>query len=296
MQVHPCAGYLPDNLNRRVNKPMRLLLTSLVLLFLSGCVNVGGKMADVLSGAVLNQRDPATVRDGLPAYLLLLDGMILEEPDNVDLLAAGSRLYGAYAGAFVKNPRRMQLMSGQALQYARRAMCPDLEVVCSALDKPLDQFRQALTQVQKPGPVYYYAVAWAGWIQANSDDWQAIADLPKVEAMMSRVLQLDETYDHGGAHLYMGVLLTLRPASLGGQPEQGRRHFERALELSQDHNLMVKVLYAKYYARLVFDQKLHDRLLNEVLAADPDYPDLTLMNVLAQEQAQQLLDSSKDYF
>ncbi len=59
---------------------------------------------------------------------------------------------------------------------------------------------------------------------------------------------------------------------------------------------MVRVLYAKHYARLVFDKDLHDRLLNEVIAADPHAPGLTLINVLAQEQAHELLESGKDYF
>ena len=39
-----------------------------------------------------------------------------------------------------------------------------------------------------------------------------------------------------------------------------------------------------------------DRLLQEVLAADPRAPGLTLGNTLAQEQARQLLDGADDYF
>ena len=61
----------------------------------------------------------------------------------------------------------------------------------------------------------------------------------------------------------------MRPASLGGKPEEGKANFEKALALSQGRNQMVRVLYAQFYARLVFDQQLHDKLLNEVLAADP---------------------------
>jgi hypothetical protein len=59
---------------------------------------------------------------------------------------------------------------------------------------------------------------------------------------------------------------------------------------------MAKTLYAQYYARLVFDQELHDRLLNEVIGAPPEAPKLTLTNVLAQERAKALLASGKDYF
>ncbi|MBN1378033.1 MAG: TRAP transporter TatT component family protein [Gammaproteobacteria bacterium] len=277
----------------------RYLLSAILLLTVTACVNVGGRMAEALSNSVLNQRDPVTVRDGLPAYLLLLDGMIRDDPHNPSMLLAGARLYGAYAGAFVNEPARAQLMSTTALDYAQRALCLELKSLCAGLGQPMDQFNQILGTLNKKSDVpllYSYAVAWAGWIQANSGDWKAIADVPKVEAIMRKVLQLEEGYEQGSAHLYMGVLLCLRPASLGGQPEQGKEHFERALELSNGHNLMVKVLYARHYARLVFDQSLHDRLLQDVLVAGVEYPDLTLMNVLAQTQAKALLESSNDYF
>jgi hypothetical protein len=59
---------------------------------------------------------------------------------------------------------------------------------------------------------------------------------------------------------------------------------------------MVKVIFAKIYARMMFDRKLHDRLLKEVMAADPYVPDYTLLNTLAQIQAQELIDSADDYF
>jgi hypothetical protein len=110
------------------------------------------------------------------------------------------------------------------------------------------------------------------------------------------VLELDESYERGGAHLYLGVLSTLRPASMGGKPEEGRAHFERALELSDGRDLMVQVLFAESYGRLVFDRELHDELLQQVLAADPREPGLTLSNTLAQERAQALLASGNDYF
>lgn len=301
-----CALFTPTSIIRRTLdidmrrfEFTRYLLSAILLLTVTACVNVGGRMAEALSNSVLNQRDPVTVRDGLPAYLLLLDGMIRDDPHNPSMLLAGARLYGAYAGAFVNEPARAQLMSTTALDYAQRALCLELKSLCAGLGQPMDQFNQILGTLNKKSDVpllYSYAVAWAGWIQANSGDWKAIADVPKVEAIMRKVLQLEEGYEQGSAHLYMGVLLCLRPASLGGQPEQGKEHFERALELSNGHNLMVKVLYARHYARLVFDQSLHDRLLQDVLVAGVEYPDLTLMNVLAQTQAKALLESSNDYF
>jgi hypothetical protein len=66
--------------------------------------------------------------------------------------------------------------------------------------------------------------------------------------------------------------------------------------LSGGKNQMVRVLYAQYYARLVFDKELHDKLLNEVVAADVHATGLTLINTLAQQRAKKLLESGKDFF
>ena len=266
------------------------------LLQLGGCV---GNLAGTLSDAILNQSDPQTVEAGVPAYLILLDGMIASDPKDEDLLLAGARLYSAYASAFAAPAERAQRLSDRALGYARRAVCAEIESLCAAMSGPPGAYAQALAALDdKDDAPYLYGLgaAWAGSIQAHAESWQAIAELPKVQSTIERVLALDETHDRGGAHLYMGVLLCLRPAALGGQPETGRKHFERALELSGGKNLMVKVLYAKHYARLVFDRELHDRLLREVLAAPVDEPGLTLINTLAQAQAKELLAASAEYF
>jgi len=73
-------------------------------------------------------------------------------------------------------------------------------------------------------------------------------------------------------------------------------HFERALELSDGRNLSARTDYAEYYARLIYDRKLHDRLLNEVLQMPAQAPELTLINSLAKRRARLLLDSAEDYF
>ncbi|MFZ0483413.1 MAG: TRAP transporter TatT component family protein, partial [Desulfobacterales bacterium] len=138
--------------------------------------------------------------------------------------------------------------------------------------------------------------AWATWIQMHREDWNAVAEISRVEAIMQRVVELDESYQDGQAHLYLGVLASFIPPALGGKPDVGQKHFERALEISKDKNLMVKVLYAQHYARLMFDQKLYDRLLNEVLEAKTDVPGYTLSNTLAKKKARELIKSGKDYF
>lgn len=272
------------------------------LLVLAGCAALmrpaSNRFAENLTSSILDQNDVETVRDGAPAYLLAVDGLIEGDPGNAALLLTGARLYGAYASAFVEDEARARRLWDRALGYARRALCSENSKQCGALERPFDDFVLSLEAVDRSDvPVLYgFGAAWAGWVQAHSEEWGAVAEVPKIEALMRRVVDLDESYDHGGAHLYLGVLLTQRPASLGGQPEQGREHFERAIALSQGRNLMAKVLCARSYARLVFDRPLHDRLLREVLAADPQAPGLTLSNTLARDEARGLLDEADEYF
>jgi hypothetical protein len=59
---------------------------------------------------------------------------------------------------------------------------------------------------------------------------------------------------------------------------------------------MAKVLFARHYSRLMFDRKLHDRLLQDVLSADSVESGLTLRNTIAKEEARRLLATSAEYF
>ena len=274
----------------------------MLVMSLPGCAAIMGRVtsgvADSLSSAVLNQDDPELVRDGAPAYLIALDGMIESDPKNLDLLMSGASLYGSYAGAFVEDPKRASRLASRARGYGDRAICVQKKAFCGLSDLRFDDFVPALADAKKKDlpALYSYGSAWAGWVQANSGDWVAIADLPKVQAVMERVIALDDEYEDGMAHLYLGVLYTLRPASLGGQPDRGKVAFERALEISQRKNLYVHVMYAKQYARLVFEQELHDALLIEAIEADPVQPGLTLINTIAQDEAVFLLADGEDYF
>ena len=281
---------------------MRQLFTLVLLINLSGCASIISsatqKMADNLSLAMLNQDDLEIVRAGSPAYLIMLDSFIEGDPENVSMLISGSKLYGSYTSAFVEDEDRAKRLADKSLALAQRALCLDLKPVCKKLDAKLDDFLPILAKIKKPEqPILFaYASAWAGWIQVNTDDWNAIAQVPKLTAMLKRSVELDENYDDGAAFLYLGVLASQIPPSLGGKPEQGRAYFEKAQSLSAGKNLMVNVLFAEHYGRLVFDQELHDRLLKQVLDADINEPGLALVNTLARKKASELLAESPDYF
>ena len=280
---------------------LRTLLAATACALGAGCAAVVGKvtggLAADLSEAILNSDDPAVVRDGAPAYLIMLDALGQGGADP-DLLRASAALNSAYATAFVEDPARRRNFTDKALRLASRAACLEVAWLCEARTLPFADFeRLAATLAAKDVPAAYaLATAWAGWIQARSDDWNAVADLGRVKPLMARLVALDERYENGGPRLYMGVFETLLPPALGGKPELGRAHFERVLEITGGRHLLAKVFFAESYARLVFDRQLHDELLLEVVAADPRAGGLTLMNAIAQQQARALLASADDYF
>ncbi len=265
----------------------------------TGCSSVS-TVANGLTDAIMNQDDPKTVEDGGPAYLILIDGLIQGAPDNAGRLLAGARLYGAYTSMFVTDQARSTRMMSRARDYSRRAICQEYGDFCKVIDSPFEVFNAALkkdfTDDDDVPMLHTFAVIWAGYIKANKSDWNAVADLAKVKACVQRTIELDEKFDNGSAHLYMGLLTTLLPKALGGDPDAAKKSFERAIELSHGRNLMIKVHFAERYARLVFDKELHDRLLNDVINADTHAHRLTLINTLAQIKAKELLASGKEYF
>ncbi|NND45888.1 MAG: hypothetical protein HKN58_11240 [Xanthomonadales bacterium] len=269
---------------------------------LAGCASLIGSatggMADRLGAAILNQDDPETVRDGAPAFLLMLDSFVEGSPDDAAMLRAAAELYAAYGTVFVDDPARAQRLTRRGLDYGRRALCADNAASCESWSLPFDDFSRVLGQLDRAdsASAYTAGLAWLAFIRAHREDWSALAELPGAEALLLRVSELDRDYRPASVAHLLGVMNTLRPPALGGRFEEGQAHFERAIELSGDRNLGFKVDYARYYARTLYDRELHDELLEEVMAADPREAGLTLMNTIAQREARALLDSANDYF
>ena len=293
---------MTDSLIKSARGKLTRGILLLGLLAISGCASlissqVGG-LANSLSAAIYNNNDVESVGQAIPTFLVLIDSLIKTSPDSETMLRAGAQLNDAYAAGFVSDAERKKKLTDKSLAYAKAALCANDDDFCDLAELPHQEFLKQLATSDEDNIDYIYTlgVSWLSWIQAHSDDWLAITGLAKVEALLNRVVELDDSYENGSAHLYLGGIATLLPPALGGKPDEGRMHFDKAIEYSGGNNLMAKVVYAQMYARLVFDQELHDKLLNEVLASDPNVKNFVLMNTLAQREAKKLLASSDDYF
>jgi hypothetical protein len=279
-----------------------LLLALACLGLLSGCASMmrqaTGSLTDNLGHAIRNQDDPELVRDGAPSFLLVLDSLVEGAPEDPAVLASAAELYAAYGVLFVTDPGRADRLTRRAFGYGQRALCASDARGCGIAELRYPEFVEMLEYLDRNDvdALYTFSLSWFGYIRVHSADMAALAKLPYAEAALRRVQALDPEYEAAEVEHYMGVLSTLRPPALGGDFDAGAAHFERAIELTAGRNLAAKVDYARYWARTLYDREVHDRLLHDVLDADPVSDGYTLFNVLAQRQAAELLASADDYF
>jgi tetratricopeptide (TPR) repeat protein len=283
----------------------RSFLTILAFALATGCLSSQQIMTEKAPGlfrevalSANRQSDVALVRQGIPSYLMLLDGIIRSNPGNKDLLLAGAQAYAAYASVLEEDEQdRAAHLRETAKNYSLQALelTPPFQ---DALGKPLDVFQKKLKQVsQKDVPtLFWVGNIWGSWI-AGAEGPEAMADLPWVEALFERVLQLDPGYYYGGAHLFMAILLSARPEQFGGDLKKAEEHFQKARDYGKGKFLMTEVYYAQYYARQTLNRALFVNTLKSVLQSPAGTePDLTLANTLAQRKARKLLEQTDEFF
>ena len=246
------------------------------------------------------QTDATIIREGTPAYLMLVDGLLEAYPDNRDLLVAGCRAYASYAAMFVADdqPKVAEALYRKAKLYGFRALS-DRGDFGKAAAGSLDEFKSFLQRYKKEDvpALFWTASAWGGWISCDLGNVEAVGDLPVFGATLDRVLELDDTYDYGGPHLLKGVYLAVRAPVLGGGLAEAKIQFDLALSISGNKMLAGKVLFAQYYAVGIKDRHLFESTLREVMTAPADeIPELTLANTLAKEKAKKLLAKTEVYF
>jgi hypothetical protein len=190
-------------------------------------------LLEEVAKSTYQQSDLKMVREGMPAYLMLMDSMVEALPANEQLLINTAQAYSSFASVFVeaKDPEYAAVLYSKARMYAIRALgargLPD------PFHTDFDAPREGLNGLAKKDVPYLFwaAASWGSWIRLNLNSMEALAELPKVELMMKRALELDEGFYYGGPHIFMGILFASRPGLAGGDLVKARQHFLRALEL-----------------------------------------------------------------
>ncbi len=284
----------------------KFLLLFLILTVPAACISnkemtVGSTatLLEEISKSANKQSDLRVIREGMPAYLMLIDGMVEAVPENARLLLVAAQAYASFASAFIedKDQDYARVLFAKAKEYALRSLI--IRGIKEPVSKPFSKFEGAVNALDKDDVPYMFwsATCWGSWIRLNLGSIAAVAQLPRVEVLMKRVLVLDEQFYYGGPHLFMGILFASRPAIAGGDLEKAHHHFQKALAFSKDAFLMTRVYFASHYARKKFDKKLFVASLQQVLDTPADkIPQLTLLNTVAHQRAVELLAQTDDLF
>jgi len=259
-----------------------------------------GSILDYSFEALLEEEDLQLGEQAAAGNLKILEGLIKGDPHNPHLLILASRGFFSYALAFVEDidSDRAGNLYRRAVKYGDRALEERYSLSLLSIQS-LDRFKSIIDKFDTDDleAMFWTATSWSSWINLNLNNPAALADLPKVEVLMLKILELDETFYYGGANLFFGVYYGSRPPPLGGDPGKARNYFERCIKISGGNFLMHYVYYARYYAVQTQNQDLFSELLEKVVNASLDIlPEQRLVNAVAKKKAAKLLSEKENLF
>ncbi len=280
-----------------------------MVLLLSGC-STGQIVARGASPLINNgvaamnrETDLELARASMPANLKMLEALLIADPDNTAYQVQAAMGFYGYTLAFVETGIQPGDRERAASLY-RRARSHALIALEQAglsqatLTGNAAEFQQALAALDAEAvpALFWTASTWGKWIELQLDDPARLAELPRVEALMQRVLELDETYYYGGAHVFFGAYYGGRAPMFGGDFVRSAKHFDRAAAINQNQLLLVDVYRARYLLRQMGEREAFHASLSRVLDASVNDPELNLANALAKQEAAALLAQEKDLF
>ncbi len=299
----------------------RMAVAGMVLLALGGCSIqklAMKRVADMLSSeestVFTGDADIDLVGDALPFALKLYESILETVKDSPELYLATGKAFALYARAYVQMPAEMLPQErfedrqrgekrAKALYLRAQAyIARGLELRRPGLSRRImegDDWQGAIAEARREDApwLYWGALAWMGAFSTNTFDFEAMLTLPRVAAMIERVLAFDDGFDAGGAHEILVTYYGSLPPDLGGSDEKARTHYEKAVALSGGLKAGPYVALALAVSVKTQNAAEFKGLLGKALAIDIDRaPSLRLLNAVSQRQAAWLLDHIDDYF
>ena len=296
----------------------RSLVLVALLLALSGCSVrqlAVDRLGDAISqggGAFATDDDPELIRAAAPFSLKLIESLLDESPEHKGLLLAGARGFTQYAYAFLQQEAEESEAHdiAQALRLEDRARrlyrrARDYGLRGLAVRRPdfvrdlRSDPRRALAAVSAADVplLYWTAASWGALIGLSKSKPDVLGELPIVEAMMDRALELDEAFDGGAIHTFMIGYEAIRQGAPGDPAVRARRRFDRAMELSGGADAAPLLALAEAVCIPQQRRAEFEALLQQALRIDTDRgSENRLANMVAQRRARWLLSRTEHLF
>ncbi|MCS7230438.1 MAG: TRAP transporter TatT component family protein [Candidatus Kryptonium sp.] len=265
-------------------------------------IRYAGGIFDAGVKAIFSETDYEIAKSSIPANLKLLEALYNVDSLNEKTVTFLVQGYTGYALGFVEDddPQRAKLLYKRAFDYGMKFLKSKNKKFAESVDGDFEKFEKVLKSdfKRKDVPILFWtAMAWGSYVNLSRDDPDAIAQIPKIEAMVKRTIELDETYFYSSGNMFLGVLLSARPKLFGGDPEKGKEHFEKCIQISGGKFLLPYVFYARYYAVQTQDRELFEKLLNYVLESPPELlKDAELLNIIAKKKAEKFKNIGDELF
>lgn len=250
--------------------------------------------------------DLVLVGDALPFSLKLVESLLSQSPQHYGLLLTASRGFVLYSYAYVhfdadqvvaddldralELRRRARRLYLRALDYGLRALESTYPGFAVRLSEDPQKAVHEVTpeHAARVVPVLYWSAAALGLaISVSRHDAALLARLPEVDALLARALELDEGWNGGTLHEFQVTLVAA--GRLKADDEMVRRHYQRALQLSQGRRASLYVAYAEAASIPSQNRAEFSELLDKALSIDVDEePEHRLINALAQRRAKWL--------
>lgn len=286
------------------NKQKLFLVIFLAISFLlsAGCAKLAVRMStpalfNNITQSLFEECDAGLAESSIPASLKILEGLLINDPDNRDILRLLSMGFCGYSLLFVEkdDSARASEFYKRSFEYGVRSIGHSIKI--DEMNRiHLDKILINLDNSDFVSFVWA-TVSWNSWIRLNLDRPTAIAQSGLAFECIERLLEIEPGYLHGIPHILMGASLSARPPMLGGDYQKAKENFEKALSFSKRNFYLAQYYYARYYCVGVQDKALFEKLLNEVLKGNPAcLKDVCLINSVVQEMARELLENMDDYF
>jgi predicted anti-sigma-YlaC factor YlaD len=296
----------------------RLVLLSAILL--SAC-SVKRYAINQLGNALANtgttfsaDDDPDLIRAAVPFSLKLVESLLAESPRHEGLLLAAARGFTEYAYAFVQEDADELEDTNKVVATSMRARAAKLylrgrnyglrgiEVKHPGFAERLKANpKQAVKELKKSeAPIMYWtAISW-GAALAASHDFAMLPEIPRFEALIDRVMELDEGYDEGTVHTFLITYEMSRlngKGGLDGRASRAKEHFDRAVTLGGGHQAGPLVAYAENVLVAQKNKAEFQNMLRQALRVDINAsPENRELNLAVQRRARWLLSRTDKFF
>ncbi len=296
-----------------VSRGLGLAMVVVLVILSSGC-SVRKIAVNSLGDAIANggstfssDDDPELIGEALPFSLKLMESLLEESPDHTALLVAAARGFTQYTYGWVEpignsdtDPSRSRDRSKRlylrARDYGVRALSTSIRDFGLRLETD-PHLAVASARKRDVPALYWTAAAWGLAISGSKDDPELLADLPIVDALISRAAELDPEFEGGAIDRFLINYEASRSGVSKGAETRAREHFRRAAELSGGFSAEPFVTAAESLAVPEQDRKEFESLLKRALGIDVNAkPEWRLANIMSQRRARWLMEHIDDFF